>query len=90
MGLIGSKSIENRIGEKMIVCPLCGHLFYSNKQYTKHLHKSHLRNIPKDKRKRKKLLKQLLLLKIKKENNIELSKYEKILELKMKLNNIKL
>jgi len=90
MGLIGSKSIKNRIGKEMIACPLCGHLFYSNKQYTKHLNKSHLRNIPKDKRKRKKLLKQLLLLKIKKENNIGLGKYEKILELKAKLNNIKL
>jgi len=82
--------MQNRIGKKMIVCPLCGHVFYSSKQYTKHLNKSHLRNLPKDKRKRKKLLKRLLIIKIKKENNAELDRYEKILELKAKLNNIKL
>ncbi|RDD52579.1 hypothetical protein BA065_00960 [Nanoarchaeota archaeon NZ13-N] len=90
MALIGRRIIKNRRNMEMISCPLCGHVFYSTKQYTKHLNKSHLRKVPKDKRRRKKMLKGLLILKIKKENNIELEKYEKIFELKSKLNNIKL
>ena len=90
MALIGSKLIEDRRGRKLIVCPLCGHIFYSTRQYTKHLNKSHLRNVPKDKRKRKKFLKKIISIKIKRENNIELEDYEKIIELKAKLNNFKL
>ncbi|MGC9079567.1 MAG: hypothetical protein ACP5G1_02395 [Nanopusillaceae archaeon] len=80
----------SRNGMLIYRCRLCGHVFINGKQYAKHLVKSHLRNMSMNKRKAKKLYKRLLLIKIKQENNLELTNYEKYLLLKAKLNNIKL
>lgn len=80
----------DRNGKKIFICPLCGHVFYNSKEYTKHLNKSHLRKLPSRKRRVKKMLRQLTIIKIKEENNIPLTKYEKYLKLRSKLNNIKL
>ena len=74
----------------LYVCPLCGHVFVNSKKYTRHLMKSHLRNTTMNKRKKKKLYKELLIIKIKEENNVPLTRYEKYLKLKAKLNNIKI
>jgi len=70
--------------------PLCGHIFVNSKKYSRHLMKSHLRNVTMNKRKWKKFMKQLLLINIKEKSNIELTNYEKYLKIKAKLNNIKL
>jgi len=90
MSLLKAIVKEDRFGNKVFICPLCGHVFYKSKQYTKHLMKSHLKNIPMKKRKRKKFLKQITLLKIKKEQGLELTRWEKILELKLKLTGYKI
>lgn len=88
--MIGSIKKINRYNREVYICPLCGHIFPNNKKYTKHLNKSHLRNIPKDIRKRKKFIKKLLIIKIKEENGIDLTKKEKLIKLIAKLNNFKL
>lgn len=88
--MLGAIKSEDRFGRKILICPICGHVFYKSKQYTKHINKSHIRNVPKKKRHIKKFYKRLLLIKIKEENNIPLTKYEKFLKLKANINNIKL
>jgi len=75
---------------KYLRCPLCGHVFVNSKKYSRHLIKSHLRNVTMNKRKWKKFMKQLLLINIKEKSNIELTNYEKYLKIKARLNNIKL
>jgi uncharacterized C2H2 Zn-finger protein len=79
-----------RNGREIFKCPLCGHIFVNSKKYSKHLMKSHLRNVTMNKRKWKKFMKQLLLINIKEKSNIELTNYEKYLKIKAKMNNISL
>jgi uncharacterized C2H2 Zn-finger protein len=79
-----------RNDKKIFICPLCGHVFVNSKKYTKHLMKSHLRNATMNKRKMKKMMKKLLIIKVKEENNVPLDRYERYLKLKAKLNNIKI
>ena len=80
----------DRNGRGIYKCPLCGHVFVNSKKYSRHLMKSHLRNVTMNKRKWKKFMKQLLLVNIKEKSNIELTNYEKYLKIKAKLNNKKL
>jgi len=80
----------DRNGREIFKCLLCGHIFVNSKKYSRHLMKSHLRNVTMNKRKWKKFMKQLLLISIKEKSNIELTNYEKYLKIKAKLNNIKL
>ncbi|MGC9132901.1 MAG: DUF629 domain-containing protein [Nanopusillaceae archaeon] len=79
-----------RDNKKIFICPLCGHVFVDSKKYTRHLIKSHLRNSTTNKRKMQKMMKRLLIIKIKEENNVPLDKYEKYMKLKSKFNNIKI
>ncbi|GEM_PF-6085340 len=46
---------EDRYGNKVYVCPLCGHVFYSVKQFQRHLMKSHLYKKRRKKRIQKKI-----------------------------------
>jgi uncharacterized C2H2 Zn-finger protein len=80
----------DRNGREIFKCPLCGHVFVNSKKYSRHLIKSHLRNVTMNKRKWKKFMKQLLLINIKEKSNIELTNFEKYLKIKAKLNNIRL
>ena len=80
----------DRNGREIFRCPLCGHIFVYSKKYSRHLMKSHLRNVSMNKRKWKKFMKQLLLVNIKEKNNIELKGYEKYLKIKSKINNMEL
>lgn len=84
------EKIVGRDGKIYLRCEYCGHIFKDSKKYTKHLYKSHILNIPKKKRLKKKFSNKLIEIKIKLENNIKLNKYEKLLLLKSKLSGIKL
>ena len=85
MPLLKAERIEDRFGETALRCPLCGHIFYSSKQYTKHLYKSHLTKIPKRFRARKKLEKAIEKVRSKKSNKKPLTLWEKIVDIKAKL-----
>ena len=89
MSLLKAIRKKDRFGNEVLVCPLCGHVFYSSKQYTRHLMKAHLRNIPKKVRKRKKFERMLTLVELKKAQGMELSRWEKVLELKSRLTGYK-
>ena len=89
MSLLRARIKEDRFGNKVFMCPLCGHVFYKSKQYAKHIMKSHLRGLPKKRRIKKKFFERIMLLKIKKEQNLELSKFEKVLDLRTRLSGLK-
>ena len=81
---LSARKVVDRFGNIVFRCPLCGHTFYNSKQYTRHLYISHINNPPKKKRKLKKLIKQKELIELKKSQGIELSNYEKLIEIKAK------
>jgi len=89
MSLLRAIRIKDRFGNDVFKCPLCGHIFYSSKQYTKHLTKAHLRKMPKRKRIREKILKHLYIITFKKEQGMELTRWEKVLDLKARLTGYK-
>ena len=85
MSVLKAKRIRDRFGEIALKCPLCGHVFYSSKQYTKHLYKSHLTKVPKKARVKKKLLKYIEFVRAKREEELPLTRWEKVVEIKAKL-----
>ena len=89
MSLLKAIKIKDRFGNEVFRCPLCGHIFYSSKQYTKHLTKAHLRKMPRRKRLKEKILRQLHLIAFKKEQGMDLTKWEKVLDLRARLTGYK-
>jgi len=84
MSVLRAERVKDRFGEIALKCPLCGHIFYSGKQYTKHLYKSHLTKVPKKVRVRKKLLK--YAEDIKSKGSISsTTRWKKVVEIKAKL-----
>ncbi len=59
MRMFKPRRIQGRNGKILYQCPLCGHVFVDNKQYVKHLYKSHIFGGFKKKRLKKKLEKYL-------------------------------
>lgn len=78
--------VRGRNDKIIYICGLCGHVFVNNKKLVEHINKSHLRNITKNDRKLKKMIKIVQNAK----NKEKLSNYEKYLLLKLKLNNVKI